>query len=89
MKESTEIIEKVEVGKSVTYRVIAGELKNMYDPYIVTFSFTPLPGKELEKCTVEWKAEFEPLSPATPPPEKAKDAALGFIKSFEKYQLCQ
>lgn len=89
MKESTEKIERVELGKSVTYRVVAGELRNMYDPYIVTFSFTPLPEHESEKCVVEWKAEFELLNPEIAPPEKAKAAALGFIKSFEKYQLCR
>ncbi|KAF8409242.1 hypothetical protein HHK36_005344 [Tetracentron sinense] len=88
VRESTEQIEKVETGRSITYRVIEGELRNMYDPYRVTFSFTPVSGQEGEKCIAEWKAEFEPLSPATPPPEKARDAALGFLESFEKFQLC-
>ncbi|OMO67282.1 hypothetical protein COLO4_30195 [Corchorus olitorius] len=87
VKESMEKIEKVEVGRSVTYEVIGGDLKEMYDPYRVTFSFTPLKGKEKEKCTAEWKVEFEPLAPATPPPEKARDAALGFLKSFDNFQL--
>ncbi|OMO99563.1 hypothetical protein CCACVL1_03734 [Corchorus capsularis] len=87
VKESMEKIEKVEVGRSVTYEVIGGDLKEMYDPYRVTFSFIPLKGKEKEKCTAEWKVEFEPLAPATPPPEKARDAALGFLKSFDHFQL--
>ncbi|XP_058101035.1 major latex protein 146-like [Magnolia sinica] len=85
VKESMEKIEKVEVGRSITYQVIGGELKNMYDPYRVTFTFSPVPGSNGEKCIAEWKAEFEPLSPTMPPPEKAKDAALGFLKSFENY----
>ncbi|XP_077229757.1 MLP-like protein 423 [Tasmannia lanceolata] len=89
VKESTEKIEKVEDGRSVTYQVIEGELRNLYDPYRVTFSFYPVPGGEKEKCIGEWMAEFEPLSPATPPPEKAKDAALGFLKFFENFQLCR
>lgn len=89
VKESTEKIEKVETGRSVTYQVIGGELKEMYDPYRVTFSFIPTAGKEREQCTVEWKVEFELLSPAIPPPEKAKDAALGFLKSFEKLEICK
>ncbi|XP_077211233.1 MLP-like protein 423 [Tasmannia lanceolata] len=87
VKDSTEKIEKVEVGRSVTYQVIDGDLKSLYDPYRVTFSFTPVPGGE-KKCIGEWKAEFEPLSLVTPPPEKAKDAALGFLNFFEKFQVC-
>ncbi|KAL7185534.1 hypothetical protein ACSBR2_027473 [Camellia fascicularis] len=54
---------------------------------VVTLSFILVEGKEREKCIAEWKAEFEPLTPATPPPDKARDAALGFLKSFEKFQL--
>ncbi|XP_050248305.1 uncharacterized protein LOC126695542 [Quercus robur] len=87
VKESTEKIEKVETGQSVTYRVIGGDLRRMYDPYRVTFSFIPVEGKENEMCLAEWKAEFEPLTPETPPPLKAKDAALGFLKWFEKFEL--
>ncbi|XP_062152467.1 major strawberry allergen Fra a 1-E-like [Alnus glutinosa] len=87
VKESTQKIEKVEMGQSVTYRVIGGELRGLYDPYKVTFSFVPVEGKENEMCIAEWKAEFEPLTPATPPPEKAKDAALGFLKWFDKFEL--
>ncbi|KAK9285301.1 hypothetical protein L1049_024492 [Liquidambar formosana] len=87
VKESTEKIEKVETGRSITYQVIEGDLKKMYDPYKVTFSFMPVEGKEREKCVAEWKAEFELLNPTTPLPEKARDAALGFLKSFEKFKL--
>ncbi|XP_010917916.1 MLP-like protein 423 [Elaeis guineensis] len=87
VKESTQKIEKVETGKSVAYQVVGGELKGMYDPYHVTFTFLPVPGED-EQCIAEWKAEFKPLSPATPPPEKAKDAALQFLKSFERPELC-
>lgn len=86
VNESTEKIEKVEKGRSVSYSVIRGCLKNMYDPYKVTFTFTPMKGQE-EKCIAEWKAEFEVLTPETPVPEKARDAALGFLKSFEKFEL--
>ena len=71
----------------MTYSVIGGDLKNLYDPYRVTFSFIPVEGKENEQCIAEWKVEFEPLSPATPPPEKARDSALRFLKSFDKFQL--
>ncbi|XP_065628046.1 uncharacterized protein LOC136066918 [Quercus suber] len=63
VKESTEKIEKVEMGQSVTYRVIGGDLRRMYDPYRVTFTFIPVEGKENEMCLAEWKAEFEPLTP--------------------------
>nr|CAN79082.1 hypothetical protein VITISV_004821 [Vitis vinifera] len=87
VNESTEKIEKVEKGRSVSYSVIRGCLKNMYDPYRVTFSFTPVKGEEKVKCIAEWKAEFEMLTPETPMPEKARDAALGFLKSFEKFEL--
>ncbi|XP_057461672.1 major strawberry allergen Fra a 1-E-like [Actinidia eriantha] len=87
VKDSTEKIERVETGRCVMYSVIGGDLKNLYDPYRVTFSFIPVEGKENEQCIAEWKVEFEPLSPATPPPEKARDAALGFLKSFDKFQL--
>ncbi|XP_021293588.1 uncharacterized protein LOC110423629 [Herrania umbratica] len=87
VKESMEKIEKVEMGRSVTYQVIGGDLKEMYDPYRVTFSFIPVEGKENHKCIAEWEAEFEPRAPATPPPEKARDAALGFLKSFDNFQL--
>ncbi|KAJ4757027.1 Polyketide cyclase/dehydrase and lipid transport superfamily protein [Rhynchospora pubera] len=88
VKESVQKIEKVEAGRCLAYQVVDGQLHEMYDPYRVTFSFTPVVGKETEQCTVEWKAEFMPLSPETPPPEKAKDAALGFLKSFEKSEVC-
>ncbi|KAF3965208.1 hypothetical protein CMV_010580 [Castanea mollissima] len=87
VKESTEKIEKMEMGQSVTYRVIGGDLRRMYDPYRVTFSFIPVEGKENEMCLAERKAEFEPLTPETPPPLKARDAALGFLKWFEKFEL--
>ncbi|MQL92940.1 hypothetical protein Taro_025563 [Colocasia esculenta] len=83
-KESREKIEKVEEGRSVTYHAVGGELRKMYDPYRVTLSFYPLPGSEQERCIAEWKAEFEPLSPAVPLPEKARMAALAFLKSFDK-----
>ncbi|KAG9448095.1 hypothetical protein H6P81_014223 [Aristolochia fimbriata] len=89
VKESTEHIEEVKAGRSVTYRVVSGELRDMYDPYRVTFTFSPMPGNETNKCIVEWKAEFEPRSPGTPPPVQAKDAALGFIKSFDEFQVCR
>nr|POE54977.1 hypothetical protein CFP56_75388 [Quercus suber] len=87
VKESTEKIEKVEMGQSVTYRVIGGDLRRMYDPYRVTFTFIHVEGKENEMCLAGWKAEFEPLTPETPPPLKARDAALGFLKWFEKFEL--
>ncbi|OVA07769.1 Bet v I domain [Macleaya cordata] len=88
VKESTQKIEEVVEGRSITYQVIGGELRNMYDPYRVTFSFLPVTGKENEQCIAEWNVEFEPLSPTTPPPEKARDVAIGFLKSFEKFELC-
>ncbi|OAY66554.1 uncharacterized protein LOC109721869 [Ananas comosus] len=88
VKESMQRIEKVEPGRCMSYRVVGGELRGMYDPYRVTFSFLPVSGKENEQCIAEWKAEFEPVSPAVPPPEKAKEAALGFLKCFERSQLC-
>ncbi|KAA3463677.1 major allergen Mal d 1-like [Gossypium australe] len=88
VKESVEKIEKVETGRSVTYEVIGGDLKEMYDPYRVTFSFIPIEGdNNVNKCIAEWKAEFKVSAPATPPPEKAKDAALQFLKSFDNFQL--
>nr|POE71254.1 hypothetical protein CFP56_66628 [Quercus suber] len=87
VKESTEKIEKVEMGQSVKYRAIGGDLRRMYDPYRVTFSFIPVEGKENEMCLAEGKAEFKPLTPETPSPLKARDAALGFLKWFEKFQL--
>ncbi|XP_057953945.1 MLP-like protein 423 [Malania oleifera] len=89
VKESTEKIEMVERGRSVTYSVVGGELRSMYDPYRVTFSFTPLQqlmeGEEAQQCIAEWTAEYEPLTPTVPPPEKAKDIALGFLKSFDDF----
>ncbi|XP_041006607.1 MLP-like protein 423 [Juglans microcarpa x Juglans regia] len=88
VKESTQKIEKVEKGKSVTYSVIGGDLNRMYEPYKVTFSFIPVQGKEKEMCVAEWRAEFEALTPATPPPEQARDAALGFLKWFDKFEPC-
>lgn len=85
MKESREKIEVVERGRSVRYRVVGGELREMYDPYIVTFTFLPVAGKETEECIAEWKAEFQPLTPTTPPPHQARDAALRFLKCFENF----
>ncbi|XP_039013156.1 uncharacterized protein LOC120142710 [Hibiscus syriacus] len=86
VKESVEKIEKMVSGRSVTYEVIGGELKEMYDPYRVTFSFIPIEGDNT-KCIAEWKAEFEQSAPTTPPPDKAKDAAPRFLKSFDNFQL--
>ncbi|XP_031494149.1 uncharacterized protein LOC116260163 [Nymphaea colorata] len=85
VKESTERIDEVEVGRSVTYSVLAGCLREMYNPYKVTFSFCPVPGFEKEKCVAGWKAEFEPLNSTVPAPERAKEAALGFLCLFEKF----
>lgn len=86
VKESIEKIEKVENGRSVTYSVVGGDLCNMYDPYRVTFSFIPLQGRENEKCIAEWKADYETLTPTTPLPEKAREAALGFLHWFDKFE---
>lgn len=55
----------------------------MIPNHVLTFTFLPVPGKEDEQCIAEWKAEFKRLSPAAPPPEKAEDAALQFLKTFE------
>jgi hypothetical protein len=68
------------VSRHFSYQVIRGELKEMYDPYHVTFSLIPFPGKEGEQCIAGWKAEFDLINPHAPLPEKAKDAALGFLK---------
>ncbi|KAF3342055.1 MLP-like protein 423 [Carex littledalei] len=87
VKESLQKIEKVEPGRCLAYQVVDGQLHELYDPYRVTFTFIPVSGKETEQCTVEWKAEFTLLSPEIPPPVKAKDAALDFLKSFEKCEL--
>ncbi|KAF3618004.1 hypothetical protein FXO38_33654 [Capsicum annuum] len=81
VKQSIEKIEKVEEGRLVTYQVIDGDLRKMYNPYIVTFSFIPVQGNS-NQCVAEWKAEYEPIAPAIPTPEKARDAALSFLKSF-------
>lgn len=87
VKESYQKIEKVEEDevKSVTYQVVGGELANMYNPYRVTFSFRPYKSDGgSDMCLAGWKVEFSPLSPSIPPPEQAKDAALGFLKCFDK-----
>lgn len=65
----------------MTYQVTNGELSKMYNPYRVTFSFIYVSN---EQCVVEWKAEYEQITPKIPTPEKARDAALSFLKSFEK-----
>lgn len=83
MKESVQKIEKVEPGHCISYEVIRGELKEMYDPYHVTFTFVPVPGKDGKQCIAGWKAEFKPISRTAPLPENAKDAALGFLKQLE------
>ncbi|CAN6443651.1 unnamed protein product [Victoria cruziana] len=84
VKESTQKIEKVEDGRLVSYTMVGGELRNMYNPYKITFTFLPEPGSE-QKCRAEWKADFEPLNSNVPPPEKAKEAALEFLRSFENF----
>lgn len=85
VEESVERIEKVETGRSVSYDVVGGELRKMYNPYKVTFTFTPVEGKENEMCVAQWKAEYEPLTPTIPPPDKARDAALQFLLCFDKF----
>ncbi|CAN6483598.1 unnamed protein product [Victoria cruziana] len=85
VKESTERIDKVEIGSSVTYSVIAGCLRDMYNPYVVTISFRHVPGFEKDKCIARWEAEYEPLNSTVPEPERAKEAALGFLRLFEKF----
>ncbi|XP_038887757.1 major strawberry allergen Fra a 1.08-like [Benincasa hispida] len=87
VEESVEKIEKVETGRSVSYDVVGGELRKMYNPYKVTFTFTPVEGKEKEMCIAQWEAEYEPITPAIPPPDKARDAALQFLQCFDKFQL--
>ncbi|PON94033.1 Bet v I/Major latex protein [Trema orientale] len=73
-------------GEEETLQQIICDLHKMYDPYRVTFSFTPLQGKEQDKCIAEWKAEYEVRNTTMPPPEKARDAALGFLKWFDKFE---
>ncbi|GAV70417.1 Bet_v_1 domain-containing protein [Cephalotus follicularis] len=87
-KEATKRIEKVEIGRSVTFTVIGGELRDKFDPYRVTFTFIPMATEvnENQKCIAEYKSEFEPLTPATPPPETARNAALVLLKSFEDFE---
>ncbi|KAK1274679.1 hypothetical protein QJS04_geneDACA012837 [Acorus gramineus] len=90
VKESMEEIKSVKARCSVVYRVVAGDLREMYDPYKVTFSFRLVPGRGGEEvCVAEWKVEFEPRSPTVPLPYKAKEAALGFLKFFESFSVCQ
>ncbi|KAK9150116.1 hypothetical protein Syun_008425 [Stephania yunnanensis] len=85
VRESTEKIEKVDEAKrSVTYSVIGGDLTDMYRPYRVTFSFHHRHHRH-DACLAEWKAEYDPVSPATPPPHKARDAALAFLNCFHNY----
>ncbi|KAJ3683415.1 hypothetical protein LUZ60_013642 [Juncus effusus] len=86
VNESIQKIEKVETGRCIDYQVLGGQLHEMYDPYHVTFSFIPIEGKEAERCIAEWKTEFTQILPEIPQPEKAKDAALQFLKSFEKFE---
>ncbi|KAL5730363.1 hypothetical protein ACHQM5_003193 [Ranunculus cassubicifolius] len=86
VKQSVQKIEKVEEGESVTYRVVQGELSDMYDPYIVTFSFSSIPGREEERCVAQWKAEYEPVTSDMPLPEQARDVALEFLADFENFQ---
>ncbi|XP_059302751.1 major strawberry allergen Fra a 1-B-like [Lycium ferocissimum] len=83
VKQSVEKIEKVEEGRSVTYQVTDGDLRKMYNPYRVTFSFIPVRGSN-KQCVAEWKAEYEPITPTIPAPEKARDAALSFLKLIDK-----
>ncbi|KAK4344658.1 hypothetical protein RND71_034834 [Anisodus tanguticus] len=85
VKQSIEKIEKVEEGRSVTYQVTDGDLRKMYNPYKVTFSFTPVQDSDKE-CIAEWKAEYEPISPTIPAPEKSRDAALSFLRLFDKIE---
>lgn len=85
VKESTQRIEAVEAGKSVTYAVVGGDLSEMYDPYRVTLRFVPVGGREGEECVAGWEAEYEPRNPAVPPPERARDVVLSFLKSFEAF----
>lgn len=65
----------------MTYQVTHGDLRKMYNPYRVTLSFNPVSNEE---CIAEWKAEYEPIAPTIPTPEKARDAALSFLKLFGK-----
>ncbi|KAL2493919.1 MLP-like protein [Forsythia ovata] len=85
VKESTELIEIVEHGRSVTYRVTDGDLIKMYDPYRVNFSFIPIKGNEREKCIAQWRTEFVPLTPKMPPPIEARDAAISFLRCFDNF----
>jgi len=87
--ESKQRIEEVneEPGSGVLqmkYKVVEGEIKKMYDPYTVTFSFR---GEGKNKCIAGWRAEYRPLSPNVAPPEKARDVALRFIKAIEDFYL--
>ncbi|GLJ17075.1 hypothetical protein SUGI_0295390 [Cryptomeria japonica] len=88
VSQSKEKIEKVKEDKNgtyeITYKVVDGELKKMYDPYTVTFTFTPLQAGD---CTAAWRAQYNPLIADVPPPEKAKKAALQFMKEIENFYL--
>ncbi|KAB2612516.1 hypothetical protein D8674_034832 [Pyrus ussuriensis x Pyrus communis] len=83
MYRDNEIISKInpEMLTSAEY------IEEMYDPYIVTFSFLPAQekGKDEEMCIAKWQVEYETLIPTTPPPEKARDAALAFLMWFDRF----
>ena len=89
VSESKQRIEEVKEGPGngvlqMKYTVLEGDVRKMYDPYTVTFSFR---GDEKKKCIAGWRAEYEPISPNVAAPEKAKDVALSFMKSIEDFYL--
>lgn len=90
VSESKQRIEEVKEGPGngvlqMKYTVLEGELRKMYDPYTVTFSFRG--DEKKKKCIAGWRAEYEPISPNVAAPEKAKDAALRFMKAIEDFYL--
>jgi len=90
VSESKQRIEEVKEGPGsgvlqMKYKVLEGELKKMYDPYTVTFSFRGDGNKN--KCIAGWRAEYQLLSPNVAAPEKAKDVALRFMKAIEDFYL--
>ncbi|CAI9091551.1 OLC1v1026612C1 [Oldenlandia corymbosa var. corymbosa] len=79
-----DIIEAVDdANKSVTFRMIEGDILMVYNTFAITYNFDKVGGSNLVTCTFEYEKKDDNI----PDPHSFMDVCLNGIKDIEAYHL--
>lgn len=73
-----------EENRSITFKVLDGEILSDYKNYKVTVQAVP---KGEESCLVKWKAEYDKLTEGGPDPHNYVEFAMSITKDIETHLL--